>query len=117
MRHLFEGVNNATWDATYDIYMKTDTKEKQVTFIYKAAIQQSTGEVHMIYTSSIHPHINLNFSDIPLTLETVIPSSESAFQNSIPGHYQSTDTRFSTSGSNGVWKEVAASRKSRRGKC
>jgi len=61
MRHLCEGVNNATWDATYDIYVKTDTKEKPVTFIYKAAIQQSTGEVRMICGSSIHPHINLNF--------------------------------------------------------
>lgn len=60
MRHLFEGVTNATWDATYDIYVKTDTKEKPVTFIYKAAIQQSTGEVRTICTSSIYPHINLN---------------------------------------------------------
>jgi hypothetical protein len=60
--HFSEGVNNAAWDATYDIYVKTDTKEKPVTFIYKAAIQQSTGEVRMICSlSSIHPHINLNF--------------------------------------------------------
>lgn len=60
-RHLSAGVNNATWDAAYDIYVKSDTKEKPVTFIYKAAIQQSTGEVHIICTSSILPHINLNF--------------------------------------------------------
>ena len=59
--HLSEGVNNATWDVIYDIYVKTDTKEKPVTFIYKAAIQQSTGEVRMICSSSIHPRINLNF--------------------------------------------------------
>ena len=60
MRYLFEGVNNVTRDAIYDIYMRTDTKEKQVTFIYKAAIQQSMGEVHMICTTSTLPDIDLN---------------------------------------------------------
>ena len=38
-RHLFEGIINPRWDTTYDIYVKTDTKEKTVAFIYKAAIQ------------------------------------------------------------------------------
>jgi len=58
---FFGGVNNATWDATYDIYVKTDTKEKPVTFIYKAAIQQSTGEVRVICTSFTCPHFKSNF--------------------------------------------------------
>ncbi|KIM36583.1 hypothetical protein M413DRAFT_31619 [Hebeloma cylindrosporum] len=56
---LIYGVTNAAWDATYDIYVKTDTKEKPVTFIYKASIQQDTGEA---------------WEDVPLTLETVTPS-------------------------------------------
>ena len=60
-RLLFEGVTNATWDATYDIYVKTDTKEKAVTFNYKAAILQSTGEVRILYSSfPAHPDIDLD---------------------------------------------------------
>jgi len=61
-RFLFEGVTDATWDATYDIYVKTDTKEKAVTFIYKAAILQNTGEVHILCPLiSAHPNANLDF--------------------------------------------------------
>ncbi|KDR77513.1 hypothetical protein GALMADRAFT_65991 [Galerina marginata CBS 339.88] len=56
---LIYGVSNATWDATYDIYVKMDTKEKAVKLIYKGAITQSTGEA---------------WEDVPLTLETVTPT-------------------------------------------
>ncbi|KAF8148204.1 hypothetical protein B0H34DRAFT_669004 [Crassisporium funariophilum] len=55
---LIYGVTNATWDATYDIYVKMDTKEKAVTLIYKAAITHSTGE---------------DWDDVALTLETATP--------------------------------------------
>ncbi|KAF8802151.1 hypothetical protein BYT27DRAFT_7197229 [Phlegmacium glaucopus] len=56
---LIYGVSNATWTATYDIYVKMDTKEKAVSLIYKAAILQSTGEA---------------WDDVSLTLETAIPT-------------------------------------------
>ncbi|KAF9032791.1 hypothetical protein BJ165DRAFT_768589 [Panaeolus papilionaceus] len=53
------GVSNAGWNAGYDVYVKTDTKEKPVSLLYKASIFQSTGEV---------------WEDVPLTLETVRPT-------------------------------------------
>ncbi|KAH9479803.1 Protein F37C4.5 [Psilocybe cubensis] len=53
-------VSSATWDPTYAIYVKMDTKEKAVKLIYKAAISQNTGE---------------SWNDIPLTLETVTPTT------------------------------------------
>ncbi|KAJ3504191.1 hypothetical protein NLJ89_g8067 [Agrocybe chaxingu] len=53
------GVSNATWDATYDIYVKMNTKEKPVRLLYKGAITQNTGE---------------DWQDVALTLETVTPS-------------------------------------------
>ncbi|CAA7266068.1 unnamed protein product [Cyclocybe aegerita] len=53
------GVSNATWDATYDIYVKMNAKEKPVRLIYKGAITQNTGE---------------DWQDVALTLETVTPS-------------------------------------------
>lgn len=43
-------VNEATWDAIYDIYVKMDTKEKPVKVNYKAAILQNTGEVWVIFS-------------------------------------------------------------------
>ncbi|KAF9465725.1 hypothetical protein BDZ94DRAFT_1320026 [Collybia nuda] len=56
---LIYAVYGASWDALYDIRVDMQTKEKQVKLIYKAAITQSTGE---------------DWTNIPLTLETVTPT-------------------------------------------
>ncbi|KAK2465785.1 hypothetical protein APHAL10511_002329 [Amanita phalloides] len=56
---LIYAVNNANWNAVYDIRVDTQTKENPVTLIYKAAITQNTGE---------------DWQDVTLTLETATPS-------------------------------------------
>ncbi|PPQ67911.1 hypothetical protein CVT24_003174, partial [Panaeolus cyanescens] len=53
------GVSNAGWSAAYDIYVKTDTKDKPVSLLYKASIVQNTGEA---------------WEDVKLTLETITPT-------------------------------------------
>lgn len=42
---LLKAVLGATWDATYDARVNTQTKEKALKLIYQAKITQSTGEV------------------------------------------------------------------------
>ncbi|KAF9534028.1 hypothetical protein CPB83DRAFT_889802 [Crepidotus variabilis] len=56
---LIYGITEATWDATYDVYVTMDTKEKPVSLAYKASITQNTGE---------------SWEDVSLTLETVTPT-------------------------------------------
>ena len=38
----------ANWAAGYDIRVDTQTKDKSITLVYKAAITQNTGEVHIM---------------------------------------------------------------------
>lgn len=49
-----QGVSNAGWNAGYDVYVKTDTKEKPVSLLYKASIFQSTGEVSLVFINILH---------------------------------------------------------------
>ncbi|KAG6898902.1 hypothetical protein C0993_002979 [Termitomyces sp. T159_Od127] len=56
---LIYAVHGATWTAGYDIRVNTNAYEEPVTLIYKAAITQETGE---------------DWSDVPLSLETVTPT-------------------------------------------
>ncbi|TFK68831.1 hypothetical protein BDN72DRAFT_797234 [Pluteus cervinus] len=56
---LIYAVRQAAWAAGYDIRVDMQAKEKPVTVIYKAAISQSTGE---------------DWTDVPLTLETAMPT-------------------------------------------
>ncbi|KAJ7101544.1 hypothetical protein B0H15DRAFT_414267 [Mycena belliarum] len=56
---LIYAVPYATWTAFYDIRVDMDTKDNAVTLIYKAAVQQNTGE---------------SWDDVPLQLETSTPT-------------------------------------------
>ncbi|KAG6876035.1 hypothetical protein C0993_006036 [Termitomyces sp. T159_Od127] len=56
---LIYAVHGASWTAGYDIRVNTNTDEEPVTLIYKASITQQTGE---------------DWADIPLTLETAMPT-------------------------------------------
>ncbi|TDL23087.1 hypothetical protein BD410DRAFT_814727 [Rickenella mellea] len=61
---LIYAVSSANWSAGYDIRVNMQTKEQQVTLIYKAAISQSTGEVRsqflfVFHKYSLHPIIRL----------------------------------------------------------
>jgi len=56
---LIYAVHSASWNPGYDIRVNMHTKEKSVTLIYKAAITQNTGEA---------------WDDVPLMLETAIPT-------------------------------------------
>ncbi|KDR71858.1 hypothetical protein GALMADRAFT_126825 [Galerina marginata CBS 339.88] len=62
-------VGSATWNATYDVRVSTQSKEVPVQIFYKAAILQSTGEI---------------WNDVPLTLETASPSFGSALPSIYP---------------------------------
>ncbi|CAK5270370.1 unnamed protein product [Mycena citricolor] len=59
IHEVLAAVPCATWSAFYDIRVDMDTKEEPISLVYKAAIQQSTGE---------------SWSDVPLTLETSTPT-------------------------------------------
>ncbi|KAF8958010.1 hypothetical protein BDZ97DRAFT_1924037 [Flammula alnicola] len=52
-------VLNADWTPSYDIRVDTQSKEKNITIVYKAAIAQNTGE---------------SWDGVPLTLETATPT-------------------------------------------
>ncbi|KAF7305746.1 hypothetical protein HMN09_00728000 [Mycena chlorophos] len=52
-------VSRATWTPLYDVRVNTDTKEKPITLLYKAAVKQDTGE---------------SWDEVPLTLETSRPT-------------------------------------------
>ncbi|KAG5351762.1 hypothetical protein C0989_005017 [Termitomyces sp. Mn162] len=56
---LIYAVLGASWTAGYDIRVNTHTYEEPVTLIYKASINQNTGE---------------DWTDVPLTLETATPT-------------------------------------------
>nr|GAT47653.1 predicted protein [Mycena chlorophos] len=56
---LMYAVSRATWTPLYDVRVNTDTKEKPITLLYKAAVKQDTGE---------------SWDDVPLTLETSRPT-------------------------------------------
>ncbi|KAJ7644814.1 hypothetical protein FB45DRAFT_1116673 [Roridomyces roridus] len=56
---LIYAVPFASWTALYDIRVDMDTKENPVTLIYKAAVEQNTGEC---------------WDDVPLQLETSTPT-------------------------------------------
>ncbi|KAJ7754602.1 hypothetical protein B0H16DRAFT_1542928 [Mycena metata] len=56
---LVYAVPFASWAAFYDIRVNMDTKESPVTIIYKAAVQQNTGE---------------SWDNVPLQLETATPT-------------------------------------------
>ncbi|CAA7265466.1 unnamed protein product [Cyclocybe aegerita] len=56
---LIYAVSRATWSAGYDIRVDMQAKEKPISLIYKASINQSTGE---------------DWDDVPLTLETATPT-------------------------------------------
>ncbi|TEB23171.1 hypothetical protein FA13DRAFT_1916968 [Coprinellus micaceus] len=53
-------VSGTGWDAVYDVRASTTSKENPVEIMYKAAIQQFTGE---------------DWTDVSITLETATPSS------------------------------------------
>nr|GAT47666.1 predicted protein [Mycena chlorophos] len=57
---LIYAVSRASWTPLYDLRMNTDTKEKPITRLYKAAMQQETGE---------------SWNEVPLPLETSLPTS------------------------------------------
>ncbi|KAJ7205272.1 hypothetical protein GGX14DRAFT_522742 [Mycena pura] len=56
---LIYAVPRASWTAFYDIRVDMNSKDDQITFVYKAAIRQRTGE---------------SWNDVPLTLETSTPT-------------------------------------------
>ncbi|KAJ7038001.1 hypothetical protein C8F04DRAFT_388256 [Mycena alexandri] len=56
---LVYAVPFASWTAFYDIRVNMDTKESPVTIMYKAAVQQNTGE---------------SWENVPLQLETATPT-------------------------------------------
>ncbi|CAA7265472.1 unnamed protein product [Cyclocybe aegerita] len=56
---LIYAVSRATWSAGYDIRVDMQAKEKPISLIYKASINQSTGE---------------DWDDVPLTLESAAPT-------------------------------------------
>ncbi|KAF8999144.1 hypothetical protein BDQ17DRAFT_1361423 [Cyathus striatus] len=56
---LHYAVHYASWTPVYDLRVDTNTKDKCIKLVYKASITQTTGEA---------------WEDVPLTLETTLPS-------------------------------------------
>ncbi|KIK59452.1 hypothetical protein GYMLUDRAFT_668311 [Collybiopsis luxurians FD-317 M1] len=52
-------VSSASWEAVYDIRVELEAKKNTLTLVYRAALFQDTGE---------------DWIDVPLTLETAMPS-------------------------------------------
>ncbi|KAJ3888421.1 hypothetical protein GG344DRAFT_53665, partial [Lentinula edodes] len=66
---LVYAVFSANWEAVYDIRVNLESKDHPLTLVYKAAIVQNTGEA-----SKIYEYYHMDWTNVPLTLETTTPS-------------------------------------------